>query len=51
MTQTGQDAGRESNTGLTAPGLVKITAFKAGEGTIFINKNPFSFSQDVQDHF
>lgn len=30
--------------GLTAPDLVKLTAYKAGKGTLFGVKNSFSFS-------
>jgi hypothetical protein len=42
MTQTWQVAGNLASTGLTAPGLVKWTAFKAGKITIFLLNTPFS---------
>jgi hypothetical protein len=44
MTQTGQVPGDDSNSGLTAPGLVKATTFKVGKSTLLSRKILFNFA-------
>jgi hypothetical protein len=45
MTQTGgMPEEHRSKSGLTAPGWVKATAFKAGKGILLGGKIPFIFS-------
>ena len=49
MTQTGQMPGDDSNSGLTAPGLVKTTTFKVGKGTLYIGKIPYNSAHSLQE--
>jgi hypothetical protein len=43
----GMPATVADQSGLTAPGLVKQTAFKAGKGTILSAKIPFYFTHSL----
>jgi hypothetical protein len=48
MTQTGQMPGDDSNSGLTAPGLVKTTTFKVGKGTLYMGKILYYSAHSLQ---